>query len=43
MTTLSRFIVPALCASALLSSAVQAQDRTLRVLNWFDYITPPAI
>ena len=43
MTTLSRFIVPALCASALLSSAVQAQDRTLRVLNWFDYITPQTL
>ena len=43
MTTLSRFIVPTLCASALLSSAVQAQDRTLRVLNWFDYITPQTL
>ncbi|KMM85006.1 putrescine transport system substrate-binding protein [Pseudomonas taetrolens] len=43
MSTLTRFLTPALCASALLSSAVQAEERTLRVYNWFDYITPKTL
>ena len=42
MNSLKRFIAPALCAT-LLSGAVQAEDRTLRVYNWFDYITPKAL
>ncbi|WP_223460890.1 polyamine ABC transporter substrate-binding protein [Pseudomonas sp. GL-RE-19] len=42
MNRLKRFIAPALCA-ALLSGAVQAEQRTLRVYNWSDYITPEAL
>ena len=32
----------ALCA-AVLSGAVQADEKTLKVYNWFDYITPKAL
>jgi len=32
----------ALCAS-LLGTAAHAEERTLRVYNWFDYITPKAL
>ncbi|UZE29099.1 polyamine ABC transporter substrate-binding protein [Pseudomonas asplenii] len=42
MNRLKRFIAPALCA-AVLSATAQAEDRTLRVYNWFDYITPKAL
>jgi putrescine transport system substrate-binding protein len=31
-----------LCA-AVLSGAAHAEERTLRVYNWFDYITPKAL
>ena len=31
-----------LCA-AVASSAVHAEEKTLRVYNWFDYITPKAL
>jgi hypothetical protein len=39
---LKRFIVPALSA-LVLSGAAHAEERTLRVYNWFDYITPKAL
>jgi len=42
MNRLKHCIAPALCA-ALLSAAVHAEERTLRVYNWFDYITPKAL
>ena len=42
MNRLKRFIAPALCATVL-SGAVHAEERTLRVYNWFDYITPKAL
>lgn len=42
MSRLKQFIAPALCA-ALLSGAAHAEERTLRVYNWFDYITPKAL
>src|SRR5476651_2680666 len=42
MSRLKHFIAPALCA-AFLSSAAHAEERTLRVYNWFDYITPKAL
>src|SRR5438128_1730772 len=42
MNRLKRFIAPALCATVL-SGAVHAEDRTLRVYNWFDYITPKTL
>ena len=42
MNRLKRFIAPALCAT-LLGGAVHAEERTLRVYNWFDYITPKAL
>lgn len=42
MNRLKRLIAPALCAT-LLSGAVHAEERTLRVYNWFDYITPKAL
>ena len=32
----------ALCA-AVLSGAAQAEEKTLKVYNWFDYITPKAL
>ncbi|BCQ65900.1 hypothetical protein PBOI14_76500 [Pseudomonas sp. Boi14] len=39
MQRLKRLMIPALCAS-LLGTAAHAEERTLRVYNWFDYITP---
>ncbi|SFO01416.1 putrescine transport system substrate-binding protein [Pseudomonas sp. NFACC24-1] len=42
MNRLKRFMAPAVCA-ALLCGAAQAEERTLRVYNWFDYITPKAL
>jgi spermidine/putrescine-binding protein len=42
MNRLKRFIIPTLCATVL-SGAVHAEERTLRVYNWFDYITPKAL
>jgi len=42
MIRLKRSMAPALCAM-LLCGAVQAEERTLRVYNWFDYITPKAL
>ncbi|MGA3825756.1 polyamine ABC transporter substrate-binding protein, partial [Pseudomonas chlororaphis] len=42
MNRLKSYIAPALCA-ALLGGAAQAEERTLRVYNWFDYITPKAL
>ena len=32
----------ALCA-AVVSGAAQAEQKTLKVYNWFDYITPTAL
>ena len=32
----------ALCA-AVVSGAAQAEQKTLKVYNWFDYITPKAL
>ena len=37
-----RLIASALCA-AMLSAGAHAEERTLRVYNWFDYITPKAL
>ena len=42
MNRLKRLMAPMLCASVL-SGAVHAEERTLRVYNWFDYITPKAL
>ena len=42
MNRLKRLIAPTLCAM-ILSSAAHAEERTLRVYNWFDYITPKAL
>ena len=42
MQRLKRLMIPALCAS-LLGTAAHAEERTLRVYNWFDYITPKAL
>ena len=42
MTRLKRLIVPALGA-LVLSGVAHAEERTLRVYNWFDYITPKAL
>lgn len=42
MNRLKHCIAPALCA-ALLSVGANAEERTLRVYNWFDYITPKAL
>jgi putrescine transport system substrate-binding protein len=43
MNRLKRLIAPALCA-ALSAGATQADEaRTLRVYNWFDYITPKTL
>ncbi|WP_397450650.1 polyamine ABC transporter substrate-binding protein [Pseudomonas sp. NA-150] len=43
MKTAKRLIAPVLCAT-LLCGAVQAEEqRTLRVYNWFDYITPKTL
>ena len=39
MNTLKYLI---LCA-ALLGGTVQAEEKTLRVYNWFGYITPKAL
>ena len=41
MKQLKHALAPALCA-ALLSANAHAEERTLRVYNWFDYITPKA-
>ena len=43
MKALTRLFTPALCAAALASAAVHAEERTLRVYNWFDYITPQTL
>lgn len=42
MNRLKHCMAPALCA-ALLSFGAHAEERTLRVYNWFDYITPKAL
>ncbi|MGH8411556.1 MAG: extracellular solute-binding protein, partial [Pseudomonas sp.] len=42
MKNLKRLIVPALCATVL-GGGAHAEERTLRVYNWFDYITPKAL
>jgi putrescine transport system substrate-binding protein len=38
-----RLIISVLCGLCLLSSLASAEERTLRVYNWFDYITPKAL
>ncbi|KAA5841274.1 spermidine/putrescine ABC transporter substrate-binding protein PotF [Pseudomonas sp. FW305-25] len=38
-----RLLGKVLCGLGLLSSLAHAEDRTLRVYNWFDYITPKAL
>ncbi|MBC3955082.1 polyamine ABC transporter substrate-binding protein [Pseudomonas triticifolii] len=47
MNRLKRFIparvIPLLCASLLCASALADEPRTLRVYNWFDYITPQTL
>jgi len=43
MNRLKRLIAPALCASLLCGAVQAAEQRTLRVYNWFDYITPQTL
>jgi putrescine transport system substrate-binding protein len=38
-----RLLGKVLCGLGLLSSLAHAEDRALRVYNWFDYITPKAL
>ena len=44
MTRLKRLLAPLLCTT-LLAGSLQAvaEQRTLRVYNWFDYITPQTL
>lgn len=43
MNPFKRLIAPALCASLLCVAAQADEQRTLRVYNWFDYITPQTL
>ena len=44
MTRLKHLLAPLLCAAlAAASHSASAEQRTLRVYNWFDYITPQAL
>ena len=44
MTRLKRLLAPLLCTSLLAGSVTAvAEQRTLRVYNWFDYITPQTL
>lgn len=43
MTPFKRLLLPALCALGLISQAQADEPRTLKVYNWFDYITPETL
>ncbi|WP_394359109.1 polyamine ABC transporter substrate-binding protein [Metapseudomonas boanensis] len=40
---LPRLLGATLCSLGLLAASTQAEERTLRVYNWFDYITPQTL
>ena len=40
MVTIKRILGATVCGLTLLASAVQAEQRELRVYNWADYILP---
>ncbi|WP_263263670.1 polyamine ABC transporter substrate-binding protein [Pseudomonas sp. RIT-PI-S] len=43
MKTIKRLLLPAFCALGLATLAQADEQRTLKVYNWFDYITPEAL
>jgi putrescine transport system substrate-binding protein len=43
MKKIQSLLTTALCSAAILSPAVQAKEQSLKVFNWFDYITPQTL
>ncbi len=43
MKKIQSLLTTALCSAAILSPAVQAKEQSLKVFNWFDYITPETL